>query len=106
MSTARKVLLTVGGLVVALILAAAAAVYVYGPTATAMYTGTARFFGTDTPKRYTSTVLDLAGQGLYADTPEFAEASTAAREAAENAETLDDIRPAGERTVRYDRPDA
>ena len=91
MSTARKVLLTVGGLVVALILAAAAAVYVYGPTATAMYTGTARFFGTDTPKRYTSTVLDLADQGLYADTPEFAEASTAARDAAENAETLDDI---------------
>lgn len=100
MSTARKVLLTVGGLVVALILAAAAALYVYGPTVTAMYTGTARFFGTDTPKRYTSTVLDLAGQGLYADTPEFAEASTAAREAAENAETLDDIRPALDKAVQ------
>ena len=74
MSTARKVLLTVGGLMVALILAAATALYVYGPTVTAMYTGNARFFGTDSPKRYTSTVLDLAGQGIYADSAEFAEA--------------------------------
>lgn len=99
MSTARKVLLTVGSLVVALILSAAAALYVYGPTVTAMYTGTARFFGTDTPKRYTSTVLDLAGQGIYADTAEFAEASAAARVEAKHAETLDDIRPALDKAV-------
>ena len=94
MSKARKVLLTVGGLMVALILAAATVLYVYGPAATAMYTGTARFFGTDTPKRYTSTVLDLASQGIYADSAEFAEASATAREEANHAETLEDIRSA------------
>ena len=99
MSKARKVLLTVGGLMVALILAAATVLYVYGPAATAMYTGTARFFGTDTPKRYTSTVLDLAGQGIYADSAEFAEASAAAREEAKHAETLEDIRPALNKAV-------
>lgn len=99
MSKARKILLTVGGLIVALILAAATVLYVYGPTVTAMYTGTARFFGTDTPKRYTSTVLDLADQGIYADSAEFAEASAAAREEAKHAETLDDIRPALDKAV-------
>jgi len=100
MSTARKVLLTVGGLMVALILAAATALYVYGPTATAMYTGNARFFGTDTPKRYASTVLDLASQGIYADSAEFAEASAAAQEEAKHAETLEDIRPALDKAVQ------
>lgn len=85
---------------VALILAAATALYVYGPTVTAMYTGNARFFGTDSPKRYTSTVLDLAGQGIYADSAEFAEASAAAREEAKHAETLEDIRPALDKAVQ------
>lgn len=99
MSTPRKILVTVGGFVAALALAAAAVAYVYGPTFTAMYTGTARFFGTDTPKRYASTVLDLASQGIYADSAEFAAASTAAREAADHAETLDDIRPALDKAV-------
>ena len=84
---------------IALILAAATALYVYGPTATAMYTGNARFFGTDTPKRYASTVLDLASQGIYADSAEFAEASAAAREEAKHAETLEDIRPALDKAV-------
>ena len=85
---------------VALILAAATALYVYGPTATAMYTGNARFFGTDTPKRYASTVLDLASQGIYADSAEFAEASAAAQEEAKHAETLEDIRPALDKAVQ------
>ena len=93
MSTAKKVLTTIAAVFGVLLIAAGAVAYVYGPTVTAMLTGTAKFMGTDTPKRYTSTVLDLAEQGIYADSPEFSEASTTAREAAKQADSLDDIRP-------------
>lgn len=93
MSTAKKVLTTIAAVFGVLLIAAGAVAYVYGPTVTAMFTGTAKFMGTDTPKRYTSTVLDLAEQGIYADSPEFSEASTKAREAAKQADSLDDIRP-------------
>ena len=93
MSTAKKVLTTIAAVFGVLLIAAGAVAYVYGPTVTAMLTGTAKFMGTDTPKRYTSTVLDLAEQGIYADSPEFSEASTKAREAAKQADSLDDIRP-------------
>ena len=65
MSTARKVLVTIAAVFGVLLIAAGVAAYAYGPTATAMFTGTARFMGTDTPKRYTKTVLDLADQGIY-----------------------------------------
>ena len=93
MSTAKKVLTSIAAVFGVLLIAAGAVAYVYGPTVTAMFTGTAKFMGTDTPKRYTSTVLDLAEQGIYADSPEFSEASTKAREAAKQADSLDDIRP-------------
>ncbi|MDK8798456.1 S41 family peptidase [Corynebacterium coyleae] len=94
MSTAKKVLTTIAAVFGVLLIAAGAAAYVYGPTMTAMFTGTAKFMGTDTPKRYAATVLDLAEQGIYADSPEFAEASDKAREAAKQADSLDEIRPA------------
>ena len=81
MSTARKVLIAVAGVLGALILVAVAAAFVYGPTMTAKFSGTARFWGTDTPRRYAKTVLDLSEEGIYGDSEEF----RAARAAAEDA---------------------
>ena len=100
MSTARKVLVTIAAVLGVLLIAAGVAAYVYGPTATAMFTGTARFMGTDTPKRYTKTVLDLAGQGIYADTPEFAEAKANALEAVKYLDTREAMRPVLNDAVR------
>ena len=81
MSTARKVLIAVGGVLAALMLVAVAVAFVYGPTMTAKVSGTARFWGTDTPSRYAKTVLDLSEDGIYGDSAEF----QAARAAAEDA---------------------
>lgn len=86
MSTAKKVLRILGGVVVALVLLIAAAGYVWGPTLTAQMTGQARFFGTDTPKRYANTVLDLSeSMGIYGDSEEFAAARAEVEEAAKSA---------------------
>ena len=49
MSTAKKVLTTIAAVFGVLLIAAGAVAYVYGPTVTAMFTGTAKFMGTDTP---------------------------------------------------------
>lgn len=86
MSTTKKVLRILGGVVVALLLLIAAAGYVWGPTLTAQMTGQARFFGTDTPKRYANTVLDLSeSMGIYGDSEEFAAARAEVEEATEYA---------------------
>ncbi|WP_408911580.1 S41 family peptidase [Corynebacterium gottingense] len=86
MSTAKKVLRILGGIVVALVLLIAAVGYVWGPTLTAQMTGQARFFGTDTPKRYANTVLDLSeSMGIYGDSEEFAAARAEVEEAAKSA---------------------
>lgn len=83
---------TVAAVFVALAALAGTAVYIYGPALSAMTTGTARFLGTDSPKRYTSTVLQLAELGIYSDSNEFKAASERAREAAKDADSLDDVR--------------
>lgn len=88
----QKILTVIGGLLVAGVLLLGAGAYFYGPTLTAMTTGSARFLGTDSPKRYTSTVLSLAEQGIYADSKEFADAAEHARAAAKQADSLDDVR--------------
>ena len=86
MSTTKKILRILGGVVVALILLIAAAGYVWGPTLTAQMTGQARFFGTDTPKRYANTVLDLSeSMGIYGDSEEFAAARAEVEEATKYA---------------------
>lgn len=87
MSTAKKILLVLGGVVVAIGLALAAACYVWGPTLSAQMTGQAKFLGKDSPQRYARTVLDLSeSMGVYADSEEFAAARTKAEEAAKDAE--------------------
>lgn len=88
----QKILTVIGGLLVAGVLLLGAGAYFYGPTLTAMTTGSARFLDTDSPKRYTSTVLSLAEQGIYADSKEFADAAEHARAAAKQADSLDDVR--------------
>ncbi len=94
MTTTRKVLTAIAATFGVMLIIAGIAAYVYGPTLTAMTTGTARFAGTDTPKRYTATVLALAEQGIYADSEEFTSASEHAKEVAKQADSLDDVRPA------------
>lgn len=77
-----------------LVLAAliAAVGYVWGPVFTAQTTGTARFFGTDTPKRYGATVLDLSQTlGLYGDSEEFAAARAEAEAAMETATSREEL---------------
>ena len=94
MSTARKVLIAVAGVLGALILVAVAAAFVYGPTMTAKFSGTARFWGTDTPRRYAKTVLDLSEEGIYGDSEEFRAARAAAEDAVQGASSRDDVRSA------------
>lgn len=87
MSTAKKILLVLGGVVVAIGLALAAACYVWGPTLSAQMTGQANFLGKDSPQRYARTVLDLSeSMGVYGDSEEFAAARAKAEEAAKGAE--------------------
>ena len=100
MWTKKRVLTIIVAMLSALLLAVAALVFVYGPTLTAMLTGTARFAGTQTPKRYSTTVLALAEQGIYADSEEFEEAKARAKEAAKQADTLYDVYPALEDAVK------
>lgn len=100
MWTKKRVLTTIVAMLSALLLAVAAVAFVYGPTLTAMLTGTARFAGTQTPKRYSATVLALAEQGIHADSEEFEEAKAHAKEAAKQADTLYDVYPALEEAVK------
>ncbi|WP_276907520.1 S41 family peptidase [Corynebacterium riegelii] len=100
MWTKKRVLTTIVAMLSALLLAVGAVAFVYGPTLTAMLTGTARFAGTQTPKRYSATVLALAEQGIYADSKEFEEAKARAKEAAKQADTLFDVYPALEDAVK------
>lgn len=87
MSTAKKVLLALGGVVVTIALLLAAAAYTWGPTLSAQMTGQARFLGKDSPQRYARTVLDLSEtMGIYGDSPEFATARAEAEEAAQYAQ--------------------
>ena len=62
--TGRTILTVIGVLFLTAALVAAVATYFYGPAVSAMITGKARFLGTDSPKRYTATVLQLAEQGI------------------------------------------
>lgn len=88
----RKVWTVIGALALAVVIVAAVAMYFYGPAVTAMTTGTARFVGTDSPKRYTSTVLQLAEQGIYSDSEEFSAASEHAKDVAKKADSVDEVR--------------
>lgn len=92
--TGRRILTVIGVLFLAAVLVAAVAAYFYGPAVSAMTTGKARFLGTDSPKRYTSTVLQLAEQGIYSDSEEFAAASEHAKEVAKDADSVDEVRAA------------
>lgn len=100
MTTTRKVIIFLGSLFAAGLVLLGAGAFFYGPTLTAMTTGTARFMGTDSPKRYTTTVLNLAAQGIYSDSPEFEAAASHAKAVAEDADSLDDVRPALADAVR------
>ena len=90
--TGRTILTVIGVLFLTAALVAAVATYFYGPAVSAMITGKARFLGTDSPKRYTATVLQLAEQGIYSDSEEFSAASAHAKEVAKDAESVDEVR--------------
>ncbi|WP_301925236.1 S41 family peptidase [Corynebacterium glaucum] len=88
----RKVGAVVGAVLLVLALLFAAAAYFLGPALTAQTTGTARFFGTDTPKRYARTVLDLSeSMGLYGDSEEFAAARAEVEAAMGDAATREEL---------------
>lgn len=67
------------------------ALYLLAPVHTAQMTGTARFGGTDTPKRYAETVLSLADHGVDGKSKRYAKAKGEALEAAEEAETREEL---------------
>lgn len=91
-SRTGKVGTVVGVVLLFLVLLFAFAAYFFGPALTAQTTGTARFFGTDTPKRYASTVLDLSeSMGLYGDSEEFAAARAEVEAAMENASSREEL---------------
>lgn len=90
---AKKLRLAARVVVLVLAVLAAAVLYLYGPTLSAKLTGTARFLGTDTPKRYADTVLELADLGVYADSEEYAQARAAAISAASGASSRAELYP-------------
>lgn len=90
---AAKIWRALGALALALLTTAAVAFYFYGPILSAKLTGTARFLGTDTPKRYTETVLELTDLGVYAGSPEYTEARSAALDAASAASSREELYP-------------
>lgn len=90
---AKKLLLAARVIVLVLAVLAAAVLYLYGPTLSAKLTGTARFLGTDTPKRYTQTVLELTDLGVYADSPEYAAARATALDAASDVSSREELYP-------------
>ena len=65
--------------------------YLLAPVHSAQMTGTARFGGTDTPKRYAETVLSLADHGVNGDSKEYEKAKEEALEAAEDAESREEL---------------
>lgn len=90
---ASKIWRALGILGLIFLVLAAATFYLHGPTLTAKLTGTARFLGTDTPKRYTETVLELADLGVYANSPEYSAARSAALDAASSATSREELYP-------------
>ncbi|MCP1386747.1 S41 family peptidase [Corynebacterium sp. TA-R-1] len=93
MGNARKLRRALGAVALVLLVLAGAGLYVYGPVLSAKLTGQARFLGTDTPKRYTETVLQLTDLGVYAGSPEYVEAREAALDAARTASSREELYP-------------
>lgn len=73
--------------VAVVVLLALLVLYLLAPVHSAQITGTARFGGTDTPKRYAKTVLSLADHGVNGNSDEYAKAKEEALEAAEDADS-------------------
>lgn len=90
---ATKIWRALGVMAIALLMLAGVALYFYGPVLSAKLTGTARFLGTDTPKRYTQTVLELTDLGVYADSPEYAAARAEALDAASDVSSREELYP-------------
>lgn len=90
---ASKIWRALGTLGLIFLVLAAATFYLHGPILTAKLTGTARFLGTDTPKRYAETVLELADLGVYANSPEYSAARSAALDAASSATSREELYP-------------
>lgn len=81
-----KVLKILGVIAVLLAVAVTGAVYAFGPSYGAMFTGKPIFLGNDSPKRYARSVLDVSEtMGIYAESPEFQQARAVAEEAAKDA---------------------
>ncbi|WP_284522796.1 S41 family peptidase [Corynebacterium aquatimens] len=93
MKTATKIWRALGALALVVLLLAGVGFYLYGPILTAKLTGSARFFGTDTPKRYAETVLQLTDLGVYADSPAHSEARAAALDASASASSREELYP-------------
>lgn len=88
----KKILVGAVGVFVVLGVILATVLYVWGPRYGASIVGRPIFVLPPTPERYAVAVLDLAQQrGIHASTPEFAQARTAAEQAAEQADDVSDI---------------
>lgn len=88
----RKILIGCSGLVLILVLVAAVALYIWGPTYGAAILGRPIFVLPPTPERYAAVVLDTAQQrGVYAASPEFERARAVAEDAVEQAEDIGEI---------------
>lgn len=88
----KKILIGCSGIVLILGLVAAVAVYIWGPAYGAAILGRPVFVLPPTPERYAAVVLDTAQQrGVYASSPEFDHARTAAEGAADQADDITEI---------------
>lgn len=88
----KKLLVGVVGVFLVLGLIVAAALYVWGPRYGASILGRPIFVVSPSPERYAGAVLDIAQQrGVHGSTPEFAQARTAAEEAAGQADAVSEI---------------
>lgn len=89
---AKKFLIGCSSVLLALVLVTAVGIYVWGPTYGAALLGRPIFLVSPTPERYAAVVLDTAQQrGIYASTPEFDRARSAAEEAAAQADDIAEI---------------
>lgn len=88
----KKILIGCSGIILILGLVAAVAVYIWGPSYGAAMLGRPVFVLPPTPERYAAVVLDTAQQrGVYASSPEFDRARTAAEDAADQADDITEI---------------
>lgn len=93
-SLPKKIGIGCGCAVLVLALSLLAAVYVWGPSYGAMFTGKPIFMGHATPQRYAKAIVTTTEtMGIYADSPEFADAKSRVLEQAKDARSTEELYP-------------